>query len=67
MNKTFWPAATAATLCLAGAAQAGGIERTTQSSAILFAQGNRVELSYAVVTPSISGTAITAIPNVADR
>ncbi|GGE26839.1 membrane protein [Primorskyibacter flagellatus] len=67
MNKTFWPAATAATICLAGAAQAGGIERTTQSSAILFAQGNRVELSYAVVTPSISGTAITAIPNVADR
>jgi len=41
---------------IAGTAQAGGIERTTQSMALLFAEGNRVELSYGSVSPDLSGT-----------
>ncbi|MGI3167827.1 OmpP1/FadL family transporter [Pseudooceanicola sp. C21-150M6] len=65
MNQKLWPAVAGSALCLAGMAQAGGIERTTQSSSILFAQGNRIELSYAHVSPSVTGTAVTPIGNVA--
>ncbi|MBC7139491.1 MAG: outer membrane protein transport protein [Defluviimonas sp.] len=39
----------------AGAAHAGGIERSTQSVAILFEQGNHVEFSLGDVSPDVSG------------
>lgn len=40
----------------ATAAVAGGIERSSQSTAILFEEGNYLELSYGYVSPSVSGT-----------
>ena len=48
---------TGALLALLGAsaAQAGGIERTTQSAMILFSDGNRVELSFGRVMPKLTG------------
>ncbi|MGI3164941.1 OmpP1/FadL family transporter [Pseudooceanicola sp. 200-1SW] len=48
---------TGALLALLGAsaAQAGGIERTTQSAMILYQKGNRVELSFGRVMPKLSG------------
>ncbi|WP_254885298.1 outer membrane protein transport protein, partial [Salipiger sp. HF18] len=50
----------AATLALsAAAAQAGGVERTTQSALILFEPGNVFELSLAYVDPSLSGENIS--------
>nr|WP_072791611.1 hypothetical protein [Cognatishimia maritima] len=46
----------AAGLALAATtASAGGIERTAQSTAILFEKGNIVELSFGSVNPSVSG------------
>ena len=36
-------------------AQAGGIERTSQSVGVLFEQGRYVELSFSAVSPSVSG------------
>jgi long-chain fatty acid transport protein len=39
----------------AGAAQAGGIDRTGQSTSILFEKGNYAEFSFSHVSPSISG------------
>ena len=41
---------------MAGAASAGGLERTPQSTAILFEEGRYLELSFGSVTPQISGT-----------
>ncbi len=46
---------------LAGGALAGGIERTTQSPQILFEEGNRLEISYGQVSPSLTGTSL-AVP-----
>lgn len=45
-----------ATLLCGSAAFAGGVERSTQSTAILFEPGNYVELSFSSVSPSVSGT-----------
>jgi len=39
----------------AGAAVAGGVERSSQSTAILFEDGTYAELSYGYVEPSVSG------------
>lgn len=48
----------------ASTAYAGGIERTTQSAMILFAEGNRVELSYGSASPSVSGTSLGVVQNI---
>lgn len=45
----------AASALTAGSATAGGIERTAQSTAILFEQGRVAELSLGSVSPSLSG------------
>jgi long-subunit fatty acid transport protein len=46
-----------AALVVAGStAYAGGIERTTQSTSVLFKEGNYVELGLAQIRPSLSGT-----------
>lgn len=44
----------------AGAAVAGGVERSTQSVAILFEKGNYAELSFGFASPDVSG--ITQVP-----
>jgi long-subunit fatty acid transport protein len=46
----------AALLAAAGAASAGGVERSTQSVAILFEQGRYAELSFGRFDPSVSGS-----------
>jgi long-subunit fatty acid transport protein len=49
---------TAAALAAAATtAQAGGVERSTQSVAILFEQGRYAELSFGNFSPDVSGTA----------
>lgn len=53
--KTLIGAASALALA-AGAALAGGIERTTQSAMILYEDGNYGELSLGSASPSVSGT-----------
>ena len=40
----------------ATAASAGGLERTTQSMAVLFEEGRYVELGFSLVAPEVSGT-----------
>jgi len=45
-----------ACLFVATSAQAAGVERSTQSTAILFEQGNYVEFSFGHVAPKVSGT-----------
>ncbi len=40
----------------AGGAVAGGVERSTQSVAILFEKGNYAELSFGFASPDVSGT-----------
>lgn len=54
--------ASALTVC-AGLAQAGGIERTTQSALVLYEKGNHAELSFGSVTPDVNGTS-RAVPPV---
>jgi long-subunit fatty acid transport protein len=49
--------ATAALAAAASGAQAGGVERSTQSVAILFEQGRYAELSFGNFSPDVSGTA----------
>jgi len=44
----------------AGAAFAGGVERSTQSVAILFEEGNYAELTFGSVEPSVTGVATPA-------
>lgn len=39
-----------------GAVAAGGVERTTQSAMVLYETGNRAELSFGFVRPSVDGT-----------
>lgn len=46
----------AALLAAAGTASAGGVERSTQSVAILFEQGRYAELSFGRFDPSVSGS-----------
>ncbi len=48
--------AAAALAAAATAAHAGGVERSTQSVAILFEQGRYVEFSFGTVSPNVSGT-----------
>lgn len=47
--------ATTALTTIAGSALAGGLERTTQSMAVLFEEGSYVELSFGTVSPDVSG------------
>lgn len=49
-------AATAALLATTAIAQAGGVERSGQTPAILFEEGTYVELSYSYANPEVSGT-----------
>ncbi|NDV00641.1 OmpP1/FadL family transporter [Pseudoroseicyclus tamaricis] len=53
--KDFIFAAASAALC-AGAAQAGGLDRSGQSVDFIFEPGGYAELSYGYVTPDVSGT-----------
>lgn len=46
----------------ATAAAAGGIERSTQSVAVIFEKGNYGELSFGMVNPSVSGVATAFSP-----
>lgn len=52
---------TAATVAFAGAASAGGLDRSGQSLAFMFEAGNYAELSFGYAAPSVSGTAIPAL------
>ena len=45
----------AALAVAAGAAQAGGVDRSGQAIGIIFEKGNYVELSYGVINPSVTG------------
>jgi long-subunit fatty acid transport protein len=47
---------TAAAIAAATGAQAGGVERSSQSVAILFEQGRYAELSFGRFSPDVSGT-----------
>ena len=47
-------------LAVAGAAQAGDIERSQQSVGILFEEGRYAELSFGWITPEVSGRALGA-------
>ncbi|MCU0910337.1 MAG: hypothetical protein MUE98_03035 [Rhodobacteraceae bacterium] len=48
-------AASSALALMTGAAIAGGVERSSQSVAILFEQGSYAELSFGRVSPNVSG------------
>lgn len=52
----------AALIAMAGAAHAGGLERTDQSVAVLFEQGRVLELSFAHTSPDVSGTGSARTP-----
>lgn len=45
-----------------GSAMAGGVERSAQSTAILFENGTHAELSFAHVSPDVSGTLAAPAP-----
>ena len=49
---------TAASVAFAGAAQAGGIDRSGQGLGFLFEKGSYAELSFGSVSPSISGATV---------
>jgi len=67
MKKMTQFAATLGALALtATSAQAAGVERSTQSAAILFETGNMIEFSLGRVSPSVSGT-LGAVPTVTSR
>jgi len=42
--------------CVAASAYAGGVERSTQSVAILFEEGRYAELSFGAISPDVSGS-----------
>lgn len=46
----------------ASGAHAGGIERVAPSTAILFEDGNYLELGWVYLSPDVSGTAIVTVP-----
>lgn len=48
--------ATSAIVAVASGAQAGGVERSSQSVAILFEQGRYAELNFGRFSPDVSGT-----------
>ncbi len=70
MTKTLTAALSCATAltCLPLAVAAGGIERTTQSSQILYETGNHLEFALGFANPQLSGTDVlgTSIDDVAD-
>lgn len=47
----------------AGSAQAGGVERTSQSIGLIFEQGNYAELSFGSVKPKVNGTGAGTVVN----
>ncbi|TGD61369.1 hypothetical protein EYC08_18780 [Tabrizicola sp. WMC-M-20] len=57
--------AVAAVAATATSAQAGGVERTTQSLAVLFERGNYAELSFGSVRPKVSGVGAGTTPSTA--
>jgi long-subunit fatty acid transport protein len=59
MKRTLCSAA--ALLAAATAAHSGGVEKSTQSVAILFEQGNYAELSFGRFSPEVSGTLGAAV------
>jgi long-chain fatty acid transport protein len=61
MNRIMVTAAVAA--MSAGSAQAGGVERTSQSVAMIFEKGNYAELSFGSVKPKVSGVGAGAVAN----
>lgn len=63
MNKILIAAAAVATTVTS--AQAGGVERTTQSLAVLFERGNYAELSFGSVRPKVSGVGAGTTGNAA--
>ena len=48
-------------LASAGLAQAGAIDRSLQSTAIIFESGNYVELTFGYLWPDVSGTEVPAL------
>ena len=48
-------------LLAAHGAYAGGVDRSGQSIAVLFEEGNYVELSYGSVSPSVSGVSVSPV------
>ncbi len=50
-----------AVMLAAGAAQAGGVERSSQSVGILFEQGRYAEISAGGVAPDVSGTGLDSM------
>jgi len=44
-----------------GAANAGALDRTGQSIAMIFEKGSYAELSFGLVSPDVAGTAIPAL------
>lgn len=57
-------AASAALLATTAIAHAGGVERSSQSMAILFEEGTFVELSFGAISPEVTGvSAITLGPS----
>jgi long-subunit fatty acid transport protein len=55
-------AASGALALMTGAAAAGGVERSSQSVAILFEQGSYAELSFGRVSPNVSGNLAPPAP-----
>jgi long-chain fatty acid transport protein len=54
---------TAAAVAYTGAAQAGGLDRSGQSIAVIFENGNYAELSFGNVSPSVSGQSVATLGN----
>jgi long-subunit fatty acid transport protein len=54
--------ATAATIAVASAAQAGGIDRSGQGLGALFEKGRYFELSFGLASPSVEGRDVAAQP-----
>jgi long-chain fatty acid transport protein len=53
---------TAASVAIAGTAYAGGVDRSGQSVAVIFENGNYAELSFGSISPSVSGQEIVFAP-----
>lgn len=54
-------AGTATLIAIAGSAHAAGLERTTQSAAVLFEEGRYAEISFGAISPKVSGVANAAL------
>lgn len=62
--KTFWTTTAAAAL-LSHSALAGGVDRSGQSIAVIFEEGNYAEFSLGFISPDVSGTTAGALVGVA--